>query len=27
MACPEASGEAPGPAGPAPAVPPDASNI
>ena len=27
MACPEASGEAAGPAGPAPAVPPDASNI
>jgi hypothetical protein len=27
MACPEASGEAEGPAAPAPAVPPDASNI
>jgi 4,5-DOPA dioxygenase extradiol len=27
MACPETSGEADGPAGPPPAVPPDASNI
>jgi hypothetical protein len=27
MTCPEASGEAAGPAGPTPTVPPDASNI